>query len=337
MMHPSPAITSTPMHNAKTSLLSFSCLQRSSLCLIGAGLFSLLPAQVFAASEPDPATSPVLAELIKNGAKMFYLGHYADLDGWLAAKGDDVRVIYKSDKNNFYTVGYLFAPNGDNITTEQLHKLGQAHPELSITVEGQPDLKPSAQAEKTAAEKAAAAALPKTESKAEIKNEAPIEPAGERLLKLMKAGAGVTLGSKADIPLLFVMFSPSMPDCVKFWKDIRDRVKKSDVRLRMLPAALANTSDEVLAALLLESKDPLRAWDKFADGDKKQLLGKPDQKSINKVRDNTDIVTKWRFQAAPYILYRAKDGKVKVVQGEPTDLNTVINDAAPETPEASQP
>jgi hypothetical protein len=37
------------------------------------------------------------------------------------------------------------------------------------------------------------------------------------------------------------------------------------------------------------------------------------------------------------LLYRAKNGQVKVVEGKPSDLQAIINDAVPEKPEAPKP
>jgi len=159
-------------------------------------------------------------------------------------------------------------------------------------------------------------------------------PPGERLLKDFKKSYGITLGAKADAPLLIVAMTPTCPNCKLFWKGARDSVSKGALRVRLYPAGIKDSLDEHTAALLLQASDPLKVWNQYVDGNTAALIGKPSPQSIEHVRDNTALINRWHFPVAPYIVYRAKNGQVKVVQGAPAKLEDVLNDAGPEKPES---
>jgi hypothetical protein len=37
----------------------------------------------------------------------------------------------------------------------------------------------------------------------------------------------------------------------------------------------------------------------------------------------------WRIGTTPTLVYRGKDGKIKILQGEPDNADAVLNDLAP--------
>jgi thiol:disulfide interchange protein DsbG len=43
---------------------------------------------------------------------------------------------------------------------------------------------------------------------------------------------------------------------------------------------------------------------------------------------NLAIMQSWKFNVTPMIVYRAKDGSVKIVRGKPKDLDALVNDIA---------
>jgi protein-disulfide isomerase len=223
-------------------------------------------------------------------------------------------------------VGYLFAPNGENITSRQVKKLKATNKELAAmaAVETTNDL-PAAATAPNASAPAATQTPPVTEI---------FLPAGERLMKELGRSSGVTLGAKADAPLLYVLLSPSCDACKTFWKSVRDLVQKGALRVRLFPAGITDSEDERASGQLLRAADPLAAWDKYANGDASALAGVATPASLDQVRATTALITRWSLPTAPYILYRAKNGQVKVVQGAPEKPQAVIDDIAPEKPEA---
>ena len=327
--HP-PAITLTLMPNVKPTARFLSSRIPSGLAFLLTALLAFNHASAFAAdtvasagsaptaattqpADPDPSKSPALAALQKSGAKLYYLGQYAGLDGWLAVKDGKMQTIYKNDKDTFALAGLLFAPNGDNLTTDQIKKLSATNKEVADAVAG------------------------KVDSSSTTANKDASLSAGEQLLKALRNNPNVTLGAKDDAPTLYVLISPGIPACKTFWQNIRASVKSGTVRVKLYPAGLKDSEDERVSANLLQAKDPYAAWDKYVEGDTKTLSVKAEQPAIDKVATNTALIDKWKFPTAPYIVYRGKDGKVKVVQGAPADVKPILDDASPETTESAKP
>ena len=55
----------------------------------------------------------------------------------------------------------------------------------------------------------------------------------------------------------------------------------------------------------------------------------PDATSLNAIHANHKLIDSWHIQMTPYIVYRAKDGQAKVVQGAPEQANAIVNDVGP--------
>jgi hypothetical protein len=109
---------------------------------------------------------------------------------------------------------------------------------------------------------------------------------------------------------------------------LRDSVMKNSIRVHLVPIG-RNDEDERASALLLQAADPLNAWNKYVDGDKTQLAGTPDRKLIEKVQANHVVTDRWSINETPYMLYRSKDGKIKVLAGEPKDSAQLLSDIGP--------
>jgi protein-disulfide isomerase len=278
------------------------------------------------AAAPDPSKNPAFAALIKAGAKFFYLGRYAGLDGWLAVRDSQIQIVYKPTNNAYALVGYLFAPNGDSVTAGQVKELTASNKDLATLAQSANDLP-------TPIFGVGGTAPPISPADAAALNQPVTDiflPAGERLLKELKKASDVALGANAEAPQLFVIASPDCSSCKAFWKGFRDPVQKGNVRLRLFPVASPDGDYQRAAAQLLHATDPFAAWDKYIGGDKSSLAGVPEPAFLDEVRANTALVEKWSLPAIPYLVYRAKDGSVKVVQGAPNQPEAILNDIAPE-------
>jgi len=76
----------------------------------------------------------------------------------------------------------------------------------------------------------------------------------------------------------------------------------------------------------LHVANPLDTWDKYVDGDRDQLKGTPDTNALIAIRGNHELVDSWNIKMTPYIIYRAKDGQVKIVQSEPEKPEAIVDD-----------
>lgn len=288
--------------------------------LLTLALFFLLHTASFAAS-PAPATpdisgNPVLANIQKSGAKLFYLGNRLGMDGWFIVKDGQVQIIYATPDNKGAMIGALFGPDGENITTFQVENLVQNNKEVA-------DLITSAQNEQA---NIAAVGAPKPAAAAPTTGlpSAPLSP-GERLMHDLSSASTVVVGTPSSPELLMVM-DPHCPHCQATWKALRDAVFKGGLHIRMIPIGDAGSDNERAAAFFLGVGDPLNVWDKYVAGDRSQLAGTPPAAALAAVRANHAVIDSWSIQQTPYIVYRAKDGKVKVVVGQPDKITTVLSD-----------
>jgi thiol:disulfide interchange protein DsbG len=79
------------------------------------------------------------------------------------------------------------------------------------------------------------------------------------------------------------------------------------------------------AAFLLATPDPQGVWKRHMAGEKDALPARPE---INQqgVQRNLAIMQSWKFNVTPMILYRGKDGSVKLLRGQPKDLAAFVAD-----------
>ncbi|MGB9151568.1 MAG: hypothetical protein WCD70_00590 [Alphaproteobacteria bacterium] len=272
-----------------------------------------------ASGAPDPAANPVLANLQRIGAKFFYLGKNSGMDGWFIIKNGQVQILYGTPDNRAALIGVLYSTNGDNVTVSQVARLVQTNKEVA-------DLINSAQKEQKAI--AQAGSLPAVTPAAAAPNAMPSTPAspGEKLIQDLSTASTVVIGANASSPEILMVMEPNCPHCQATWKLLRDSVTKGIVHLRMIPIGAPDSDDERAAAMLLNAPDALNAWDKYVGGDKTQLAGSPAASSLIAVRANHMLIDSWKIQRTPYLVYRAKDGKVKVVAGTPSTLSSVLSD-----------
>ena len=284
---------------------------------------------------PDPATNPALAALMKSGAKFFYMGRNAGLDGWLAVKDGQIQIVYKPTNNAYVLVGYMFGPNGDNVTSTQVKQLTATNKELAqlASVETPNDLPTS----DTPLDVAFPKESPAVEALLKQDTLNTSLSVGERLVKVLDKAPSVTLGTNNKAPQIYVIAMPDCPNCKKFWQGFHDPVQKGTVQLRLFPVAPRESDYEREAAQLFKSADVIAAWDKFTSSGKDGLSGNTDLSALEEVRTNTAVGAAWHVSAVPYLLYRGKDGSIKVVQGAPDNPQAVIDDLAPLKPEAVKP
>ena len=128
--------------------------------------------------------------------------------------------------------------------------------------------------------------------------------------------------------MLYMVMDPNCSHCQATWRVLRDAVFKNSLQVELVPIG-RNDEDERAAAQLLKAHDPLNAWDKYVSGDKTQLAGDPDPLALAGVKTNHTFVDRWSIKETPYIVYRAKDGKIKIIAGEPQKLEAMLKDIGP--------
>lgn len=265
------------------------------------------------ATPPDPSSNPVLARILESGAKLYYMGNLQGLDGWFILKDGQVQIIYTTPDNVGGVIGAMFGPDGANISAAQVQNVVIKNPELEKA------LGMSAQEQQAFANAGVVAQAPMTPLPS-----ISMSP-GERLVQSFAEAKGVIIGD-IGAPEIYMVMSPDCPHCQATWRALRDEVFKKTLRVHFIPIGTPDTDEERAAAILLHVKDPLNAWDKYVEGDLKQLAGTPDATAIAETRSNHVLIDTWSIHATPYLAYRGRDGKIKVLQGEPEKISSVLDD-----------
>lgn len=277
--------------------------------------------------EPDVNAVPILKNIVAGDAKLYYLGERSGMPGWFILKKGQVQMIYLSPDHKSAIIGAMFSSEGDNVTGEQIKALasrdrsvyallnGAGQTQEKITEAGSPDGGVTAVESDPAAAKAPKDALPT----------ATLSP-GDRLYQDLEAASGVELG-KGQGPVIQIVVAPKCPNCKATWGELREAVKNGQVRVRLIPVYNSMGGEEAeMSAQLLRAKDPFDAWDKHVAGDATALAGKADEIAMKAVTANLNLVAKWNIKGYPYLVYRSKDGKVKIVQGRPERMAAVLLD-----------
>jgi protein-disulfide isomerase len=267
-------------------------------------------------SAPNASANPVLSSLQKSGAKLFYMGNRLGMDGWFIVKDGQVQIIYATPDNKGAMIGALFGQDGENVTTLQVTTLVQNNKEVA-------DLIAAAQNEQANIVQAGNPGAAATTGAGGMPS-APLSP-GERLIHDLEGAATVVVGNPKSPELLMVM-DPHCKHCQATWKAMRDAVVKGSLHIRMIPIGDAGSDNERAAATFLGVSDPLDVWDKYVAGDRAQLAATPTAEELAAVRANHTVIDSWSIENTPYLVYRGKDGKVKVVQGEPDKVSSVLGD-----------
>lgn len=307
----------------------------------------VLAASAPASTTPDPSANPALANIVKMGAKVYYLGTRSGLDGWFIFKDGRVQVAYSPSDKKVLIIGAMFGENGESITSAQVKSLMETNKEVS-------NLMTSALQEQQAM--GPASAIPQAALPPALQKNVPVagtivtpmptavaapaipvmQPAaltpGERLLQDFTSAPGVVLGNGPA--KLYMVMDPNCPHCQAAWRLLRDAVFGNLVQIKMIPIAPSSSESERQAGQLLQAADPLNSWDKYVgpakdQGDKTQLAGTPSQILIDALHGNHLLIESWHIDQTPYFAYRARDGKVKIVVGEPQALAALLSDIGP--------
>lgn len=271
---------------------------------------------------PDVSAIPVLSSLTQQGAKLFYLGERSGMPGWFIWLNGQVQMIYLSPDRQTAFIGGMFSNQGANVTGEQIKYLNESNKEFVDLVN-----------QVTAQQNAAGAVPGVTPAVAPVapllSNNLPavaLTP-GERLYQELSAAGSVVVGANPKAEILMVM-DTNCPFCQATWKELRDKVRANQLQVRLIPITNLDPTgeDTRTGAKLLESANPLDAWDQYVSGNKAALAGASLPDKNRAVLANRELADKWKIKATPYLVYRGKDGKVKLVSGKPDDIKAVLRD-----------
>ncbi|HVY13217.1 MAG TPA: thioredoxin fold domain-containing protein [Alphaproteobacteria bacterium] len=249
---------------------------------------------------PDTSNMLFIQNLRKAGTTLYYLGEALGLHGWFAVKDRQVQIFYTTPDSRAILVGALLSPEGANISQPQLALFATTHPEALAPL------------------KTAGAAAPPPEAA----NLAP----SESFYTDLAAAEHVTFG-RESAPLVLMIMDVNCPYCHKAWKKLEKAVDDGKLRVQMVPIAALGAKSAEQGARWLAQRSPQDAWKKLIAGDDKVLtLGDPDPAKQASIVRNTEIATRWKVDHTPYFLYRGKNGKIRLIVGEPENAEVILND-----------
>jgi thioredoxin-related protein len=277
----------------------------------------------------DPSKIPLLADFIKQGGKFYYIGERSGLQGWFVLTSGGVQVVYLTPDQKTVLAGAMFAADGRNVSVSQMKDLWQAEKSLGDLLNQAG--KQQVMAVQAGADKNGVASLDSASVKAPASTlpSVSLSP-GNRLMQDLEATAGSVVGTNDKAPLLYMIVSPTCPYCHGTWKELRDDVRKGNLRIKLILISGGEVAKLGMSAALLQAKDPMEAWDKYVEGDKTALLSiTPDEAHIRAAMANENLVNRWDIRVTPYLVYRAKDNKVKIIQGRPDRAAAILTDMTP--------
>ncbi|MCF8495192.1 MAG: thiol:disulfide interchange protein DsbG [Alphaproteobacteria bacterium] len=268
-------------------------------------LLTLSAPAIAAESTALPEMPPPIRSLSDEGAQIRYLGRDYGLDSWLAIKNGQEQYFYVLPGGEAFVMGVLFDKDGKAITVEQVRRLQQEGDNMLDTL--------------AAGELDSLAGVRKSG-----KNTVKFSSPAEQLYNDIENANWVPLG-KVGAPVIYSFIDPQCPHCHSFINDLKDSyIDKGRVQVRIVPVGFRDET-KAQAAYLIAAPDPQGLWFRHMEGDKTAL---PAKAEINQqgVQRNLAIMQTWKFDVTPLIVYRAKDGTVKLVRGRPKDIPALIAD-----------
>lgn len=250
-----------------------------------------------------PELPAPIQNLVDEGAQIRFLGREHGFDGWLTIKNGQEQYFYVKPDGSAFLMGVLFNDKGEMITIDQVQRLRNTDESLLDTLAGEETLGDGSNVQEKAME---------------------LQSPSEQLFSDIENSNWVALGSP-DAPVIYSFIDPQCPHCHAFIEDLRkDYLDKGLIQVRMIPVGFRDET-RAQAAFLLATPGPQERWYKHMDGDETAL---PARAELNQqgVQRNLAVMQSWKLSVTPMIVYRGRDGSVKIVRGKPKDVPGMIAD-----------
>ena len=254
-------------------------------------------------SAPLPDMPDALKELTNQGAQVRYLGRDYGFDAWITIKNGQEEYFYVLPDKSAFLMGVLFDGKGKLVTMDQVKRLQSKGDSLLDSLASNANDPAKATDKKT---------------------DKAFQSPSEQLYADIENSNWAPLGQNGA-PIMYAFIDPQCPHCHDFIKAIRkDYLDAGTMQLRIIPVGF---KDETVAqaAFLLAAPNVQALFYKHLDGDTTALPAKSDI-SDQGVERNLAIMHTWKLDVTPLIVYRGKDGKVKIIKGKPSDIPGVVAD-----------
>jgi len=248
-----------------------------------------------------------IANLSAEGAQIRYLGREHGFDAWLTVKNGQEQYFYVPLNGTGFVMGLLFDNNGRVVTVDQVQRLRDKGDTLLDSLASVDDITASA---------------PKEENRFSFQTPA------ERLFHDMENSNWITLGFQ-NAPAVYAIIDPQCPHCHTMINAFQSEgyFDRGALQVRVVPVGFSAKS-KAQAAFLMATPDPQARFFRHLAGDEDAL---PVREDINEqgVERNLALMQAWKFDVTPMLVYRSKDGSVKIVRGKPKDIPAMLADLAP--------
>lgn len=255
--------------------------------------------------------TPDMPEPIRNlaneGAQIRYLGRDNGFDSWVTVKNGQEQYFYVPPGGDGFVMGVLFDNKGRAITVDQVRRLRDQGDTLldSLT-----DLESY------------------TTTDSSQSSSFQFKSPSERLFHDVETSNWISLGQN-NAPVAYALIDPQCGHCHAMVAEMQEAgyFDQGKLQLRMIPVGFSEAS-RAMAAFLIATPNPQERFLRHLAGDETAL---PVRDEVNQqgVERNLSMMQAWKFDATPMVVYRAKNGSVKIVRGRPKDVEAVLADLAP--------
>lgn len=292
--------------------MNYNCFRKTLSLCVGLAILSFAGGNALAQSSNDtllPKMPDPIHNLASDGAQIRFLGKDNGVEGWIAIKNGQEQYFYVLPNGSFLS-GLLFDPKGKAITLDQVRRLREQSGELldSLTADAPPP--------PTHVQDAAKA------DKYEFKTPS------EQLYYDLENSNWLPVG-QAGTPLFYSFIDPQCAHCHNMMNALKSHIDNGKVQVRIIPVGFRDET-QAQAAYLLAAPAPSDLFWRYLSGNKDALPASPEI-SKQGVQRNLSIMQSWKLSVTPLIVYRGKDGKVKIIRGMPKDLNGLLADLGART------
>lgn len=257
------------------------------------------------AQEALPELPAPIQNLVDEGAQIRFLGKDLGFDAWVAIKNGQEQYFYVKPDGSAFLSGVLFDAKGEMITLDQIQRLRDSgDKDLLDMLAGEGEIGNGSNVQKQNFE---------------------FETPSERLFHDIENSNWVALG-QPNAPVVYSFIDPQCPHCHAFIDDVLKGgyFQNGKIQLRMIPVGFRDET-RAQAAYLMAAPNAQELWFKHMAGDESALPARSDLNQQG-VQRNLAIMQSWKLNVTPMIVYRSKDGSIKVVRGKPKDLPGMISD-----------
>jgi len=292
--------------------MNYSFFRKSISLCAGLAVLSFAGGNAVAQSNNDtllPKMPDPIQNLANDGAQIRFLGKDHGVDGWIAIKNGQEQYFYVLPNGGFVS-GLLFDTKGKAVTIDQVRRLRQQNGELLDSLTANAPQAPTHARETAKADKY------------------EFKTPSEQLYADLEDSNWLPVG-QAGTPLLYSFVDPQCSHCHNMMVALKSYIDSGKMQVRMIPVGFRDET-QAQAAYLLAAPSPVDLYWRYTNGEKDALPASPEI-SKQGVQRNLSVMQSWKLSVTPLVVYRGKDGKVKIIRGMPKNLESLIADLGART------